>query len=107
MSGTKIVGRLRSENISHPLVDAGPIRERFLEEQEKYGDGYMAEICYRLGWVCSRNSEKLDYADTTRLLRRLGIIEETKHHLFTTRLHEGVAKQIVEAMGLDPVDCGF
>ncbi len=81
-----------------------PLAEAFL------ASGLSAsEVCRRLGWVDKRN-----YAETSRLKRRLGLMmgmkggtNKSKQLVYWTGMRYETAVAITRALNLDPVDFGL
>lgn len=76
-----------------------PLRKKAAERIEQLGISY-AEVCRRLGW---------DKHETHRLKSRLGLVlYKTKgRYLLQHSITERMAKNICEAIHLDPVDIGL
>lgn len=79
-------------------VSVKPLKDKFLENEEKQGRGYTSEVCMALGW---RNTK--GYADTSRLKRQLGIASKGTAGI-SERIDYDIAVSICRAMNIDPID---
>ena len=107
------MGRRAWENTHSPCVSTDAIKEQYLANWEKFGPGYPARICERLGWMRPSQDNRTNEltADVSRLHRRLGITVEGRRDggrgVQGRMIRESTAKQIVFAMGYYPVDFDF
>lgn len=87
------------------LVDNAPIRAA-IEEVVASGRRTWSDIAINAGMTNRRPKRGAieEHADTTRLKRRLGM-KPDGYGRTQTQLRLGIALSIIEAAGLDPVDC--
>ena len=96
-------------NGDHRLVEVDPFRERYVELREREGLT-LSMVADRLGWTIPPSPAYPEVRpDTTRAARALGLkpYMSKRRTYIRSRVREGTARKLAEALDMDPYEAGF